>query len=206
MIKTSVNLYSDNLLPIQQRLTLTRLMSVLGLFVVIFIVLYGVVMWQQQQLQAKQQQASHDNVQLNDQKVALEAQIAARKPDSALVAQVELEEQRLELKIRLKDELSQRQNLISKGYSPMLTNLASVADANVWLSHISIVQQDNGPQRVEFEGYGRNPQSVPLWIDKLKNTETLKGYAFSAMTMDRGDDQPLMFKLTSQISDKEPSQ
>ncbi|GGB62860.1 fimbrial assembly protein [Shewanella inventionis] len=206
MIKTSVNLYSDNLLPIQQRLTLTRLMSVLGLFVVIFIVLYGVVMWQQQQLQAKQQQASHDNVQLNDQKIALEAQIAARKPDSALVAQVELEEQRLELKIRLKDELSQRQNLISKGYSPMLTDLASVADANVWLSHISIVQQDNGPQRVEFEGYGRNPQSVPLWIDKLKNTETLKGYAFSAMTMDRGDDQPLMFKLTSQISDKEPSQ
>ena len=206
MIKTSVNLYSDNLLPIQQRLTLTRLMSVLGLFVVIFIVLYGVVMWQQQQLQAKQQQASHDNVQLNDQKVALEAQIAARKPDSALVAQVELEEQRLALKIRLKDELSQRQNLISKGYSPMLTDLASVADANVWLSHISIVQQDNGPQRVEFEGYGRNPQSVPLWIDKLKNTETLKGYAFSAMTMDRGDDQPLMFKLTSQISDKEPSQ
>lgn len=206
MIKTSVNLYSDNLLPIQQRLTLTRLMSVLGLFVVIFIVLYGVVMWQQQQLQAKQQQASHDNVQLNDQKIALEAQIAARKPDSALVAQVELEEQRLALKIRLKDELSQRQNLISKGYSPMLTDLASVADANVWLSHISIVQQDNGPQRVEFEGYGRNPQSVPLWIDKLKNTETLKGYAFSAMTMDRGDDQPLMFKLTSQISDKEPSQ
>ncbi|MGI2170280.1 PilN domain-containing protein [Shewanella sp. MF05960] len=206
MIKTSVNLYTADLLPQQQRLTFTRLAVTLLLLFGLCIAFYGVGSWQQNQLHAVQQQASNDKDQLTAQKTQLEAQIAARKPDSALVAQVELEEQRLDLKIRLKDELGQRKNLISQGYSPMLTDLAAVADANVWLSHISISQQDNAPQRIEFEGYGRYPQSIPLWIDRLKNTSTLKGYAFSAMTMDRGDDQPLMFKLTSQTADKEPSQ
>ncbi|GGP88982.1 PilN domain-containing protein [Shewanella ulleungensis] len=206
MIKTSVNLYTVDLLPQQQRLTLTRLMLTLLLLVGVCIAFYGFGWWQQNQLHTVQLQASNDKNQLTAQKTQLEAQIAARKPDSALVAQVELDEQRLDLKIRLKDELGQRKNLISQGYSPMLTDLAAVADANVWLSHISISQQDNAPQRIEFEGYGRNPQSIPLWIDRLKNTSTLKGYAFSAMTMDRGNDQPLMFKLTSQTADKEPSQ
>ncbi|GGQ15202.1 fimbrial assembly protein [Shewanella litoralis] len=206
MIKTSVNLYTADLIPPQQRLTFMRLAMTLLLLLGLSVAFYGIGSWQQNQLHIVHQQASADKDQLTAQKTQLEAQIAARKPDSALVAQVELEEQRLDLKTRLKDELSQRKNLISQGYSPMLTDLAAVADANVWLSHISIIQQDNAPQKIEFEGFGRHPQSIPLWIDRLKNTSTLKGYAFSAMTMDRGDDQPLMFKLTSQTADKEPVQ
>jgi hypothetical protein len=81
-----------------------------------------------------------------------------------------------------------------------------VADSSVWLSHITIEQQNNDAQRIEFEGYGRHPQSIPLWIDKLKTTSTLKGYAFSAMTMDRGEAQPLAFKLISQPIAKESAQ
>ena len=206
MIKTSVNLYSDDLLPQTQWLTLTRLMLGLMLLIVIGVVGYGFGWWQQQQTQILLQQANNDNQQLTAQKIELEVQIAARKPDAALVAKVELEEQQLALKTRLKDELSQRQELVSQGYSPLLTDLAKVANTNVWLSHISLVQPDHGPMRVAFEGYGRTPQSIPLWIDQLKNTSTLKGYAFSAMTMNQGENQPLVFKLTSQTADKEPSQ
>jgi Tfp pilus assembly protein PilN len=157
-------------------------------------------------LQTLSEQVSRERNRLNDQKTQLELQIAARQPDANLVAKVELEQQRLDLKKLLKDELSQRNTLISQGYSPMLTDLAAVADANVWLSHITIEQQDTDVQRIEFEGYGRNPQSIPLWIDKLKTTSTLKGYAFSAMTMDRGEAQPLAFKLISQPIAKELAQ
>ncbi|MCT8988004.1 PilN domain-containing protein [Shewanella phaeophyticola] len=206
MIKTSINLYSVDLLPQKQRLTLSRLIQVLVLLVMVSICFYAFGLWQQSELQTLQQQANNKKAQLSAEKKQLEDQIAARKPNTALADQVELEEQRLALKRRLKDELSQRKNLISQGYSPLLTDLAAVADANVWLSHISIEQQDNAPQRIQFEGFGRTPQSIPLWIDKLKNTVTLKGYAFSAMTMNRGDTQPLMFKLTSKPSEMEPSQ
>lgn len=200
MIKTSVNLYSADLLPKKQTLTFSRMLLALAIFIVGSAVLYGVGKWDTDELQMLSQQENSNKNSLTEQKKQLEQQIAARKPDADLVAKVELEQQRLTLKKLLKNELSQRDMLISKGYSPLLTDLAVIADANVWLSHITIEQQKVDSQRIEFEGYGRNPQSIPLWVDKLKASTTLKGYAFSAMTMDRGEGQPLAFKLISQPS------
>ncbi|WP_351016199.1 fimbrial assembly protein [Shewanella sp. AC91-MNA-CIBAN-0169] len=206
MIKTSVNLYTTDLLPKKQRLTFARMMLALAFFTGGCAVLYVVGLWHTDELQKLNQQASSTKSRLTNQKTQLEQQIALRKPNADLVAKVELEQQRLDLKKLLKDELSQRKTMISQGYSPMLTDLAAVADSNVWLSHITIEQQNTSAQRIEFEGYGRNPQSIPLWIDKLKTTSTLKGYAFSAMTMDRGEAQPLAFKLISQPVAKEFAQ
>lgn len=203
MIKTSVNLYTADLLPQKQRLTFSTMMLALALLTGCSAVLYGIGLWDADKLQTQNQQASRDNKRLTTQKTQLEQKIAARKPDAALVAKVELKQQRLDIKKLLKDELGKRKTLISKGYSAVLTDLAAVADASVWLSHITIDQQDTAAQRIEFEGYGRNPQSIPLWIDKLKTMETLKGFSFSAMTMDRGEDQPIAFKLISQAMAKE---
>ena len=200
MIKTGVNLYSADLLPKKQTLTFSRMLLALAIFIGCSALLYSVGKWDTDELQMLNQQESSKKNSLAEQKKQLEQQIAARKPDADLVAKVELEQQRLALKKLLKDELSQRDMLISKGYSPLLTDLAAIADANVWLSHIIIEQQKNGTQRIEFEGYGRNAQSIPLWVDKLKSSTTLTGYAFSAMTMDRGKGEPLAFKLISQPS------
>ncbi|WP_137224754.1 fimbrial assembly protein [Shewanella sp. MEBiC00475] len=206
MIKTGVNLYTADLLPKKQRLTFSGMIIALALFIGCSALLYCVGLWNTDELQALNQQENSKNNSLTEQKNQLEQQIAERKPDAKLVAKVELEQQRLDLNKLLKDKLSQMDMLISQGYSPMLTDLAAVADNSLWLSHITIEQQSNDVQRIEFEGYGRNPQSIPLWIDKLKNTATLKGYAFSAMTMDRGEAQPLAFKLISQPSAKELAQ
>jgi Tfp pilus assembly protein PilN len=206
VIKTAVNLYTTDLLPKRQRLTFLSMMLTLIFLSGCSALLYVIGLWHADELQTLSQQASSNKNRLISQKTQLEQQIAARKPNADLVAKVELEQQRLALKKLLKDELSQRKTMISQGYSPMLTDLAGVADSSVWLSHISIEQQKNDAQRIEFEGYGRNPQSIPLWIDKLKTTSTLKGYAFSAMTMDRGEGQPLAFKLISQPTAKESAQ
>jgi Tfp pilus assembly protein PilN len=206
VIKTAVNLYTTDLLPKRQQLTFLSMMLTLIFLSGCSALLYVIGLWHADELQTLSQQASSNKNRLISQKTQLEQQIAARKPNADLVAKVELEQQRLALKKLLKDELSQRKTMISQGYSPMLTDLAGVADSSVWLSHISIEQQKNDAQRIEFEGYGRNPQSIPLWIDKLKTTSTLKGYAFSAMTMDRGEGQPLAFKLISQPTAKESAQ
>ena len=203
MIKTRVNLYTADLLPQKQRLTFSRMMITVAVLVCCSLLVYVIGVWHEIELQAEKRQATAKQNQLVTQKTQLEQQLAKRKPDADLIAKVELEQQRLSLKQLLKDELSQRKALISQGYSPILTDLAKVADASVWLSRISIEQQLADPQRIEFEGYGRYPQSIPLWIDRLKMTSTLKGYAFSAMTMNRGEDKPLAFKLTSQPAAKE---
>ena len=200
MIKTRVNLYSDSLLPAKLRLTFARMMLFVGILVLGSISLYVFWTLQTGTLETSAQHAEAEKEVYAQQIIQLEEQIVARKPDVTLVTSVELAEKRLELKRALTKELSQRTALISRGYSPLLTDLASVSDPKVWLSRITV--NSVGQQRLAFEGFGQNPHDIPVWIDRLRTTDTLKGYAFAAMTMDRGDAQPLAFKLTSQPAEE----
>ncbi|WP_434930678.1 fimbrial assembly protein [Shewanella sp. HL-SH8] len=192
MIKSRINLYTASLLPPKQRLNFTRLMAALAVLLSVSILLYGLAWHQLNNMQHELQQANAQQQMLIENKNNLEQQVAQRVPDRDLVARVELEEQRLVLKRLLKNELEQRTALISQGYSPILTDLAVVSDASVWLSRIYFNQT-----QIEFEGFGLQPSSIPRWIERLNTAETLKGFAFATMTMDRGEDQPLAFKLTS---------
>ncbi|MFS1424456.1 MULTISPECIES: fimbrial assembly protein [unclassified Shewanella] len=192
MIKTTVNLFSVDLLPAKLRLSFERMMLAAAAVVVLSLIAWGVGFWLESTLASQHGALSKQKLQLDNQKAALELQLSTRQPDADLVAKVELEQQRLELKQLLSDEIKQRDNMISHGYAGLLTDLASVSDSSVWLNRIVINQQ-----YFEFEGFGSHPQSIPLWVERLKTTETLKGYAFATMTMDRGENQPLAFKLAS---------
>ncbi|WP_144212298.1 PilN domain-containing protein [Shewanella donghaensis] len=192
MIKTTVNLFSADLLPAKLRLSFERMMMAVAALVVITTIIWSIGFWSVSGLEKTHAQISKEQQRFNEQKSDLELQISNRKPDAGLVSRVELGQQRLELKRLLSAEIKQRDNMISRGYSGLLTDLASVSDSSVWLKRIVINEQ-----QFEFEGFGAHPQSIPLWVERLKNTETLKGYAFATMTMDRGDDQPLAFKLSS---------
>ncbi|MCC4832972.1 fimbrial assembly protein [Shewanella sp. 10N.7] len=192
MIKTTINLYSADLLPAKLRLSFQRMMMMVAGLLVVSFVSWMLGYWLVSNVEADRAKVSTEKQQLDTQKQQLELQVSARVPEPELVARVELEQQRLELKKLLSTEINQRDNVISRGYSSLLTDLASVSDGSVWLSHIAVNEQ-----RFEFEGFGSKPQSIPKWVEALKHTETLKGYAFSTMTMNRGESQPLAFKLSS---------
>ncbi|EGM68519.1 MSHA biogenesis protein MshI [Shewanella sp. HN-41] len=192
-MKSRVNLYSATLLPPEQRLTFARLMTYATGLVLLCVIVGAYSYWQLNQSEFALQQASSQKQRLDQQKLELEAQIAARKPDPALVARVDLESQQLALKQLLMSELAVRTSLTSRGFGPVLKDLARVSDASVWLSRIAINEQ-----HFIFEGFADHPQSIPLWVGKLKTTNTLKGQAFSSMTMDRGEDKPLAFTLMSE--------
>ena len=192
MIKTTVNLFSADLLPAKLRLSFQRMMMAVGGLIVVSLLSWAIGYWLVSSLDAEVTTVSAEKSQLDNQKEQLEQQISQRAPEPELVAQVELEQQRLELKKLLSTELNQRDNVISRGYSNLLTDLASVSDGSVWLSRIAVNEQ-----RFEFEGFGAKPQSIPKWVEALKHTDTLKGYAFATMTMDSGESQPLAFKLSS---------
>lgn len=197
MIKSRVNLYTPALLPPKQRLTFARLGAYAFVFLLLCAVSGAYSYWQVSRLQQAQQLAAQQKQQFDAQKLTLEAQIAARKPDPSLVARVGLESQQLELKQLLMGELSLRSALTSRGFAPVLKDLASVSDASLWLSHIVIHDQD-----FMFEGFADHPQSIPQWIGRLKTTHTLKGQAFSSMTIDRGEDKPLAFTLRSDTQEE----
>lgn len=192
MMKTRINLFSASLLPPKLRLTFARLSVSLLALVGLSLLMAGYHMWSTQivmsQINASQALANG----LNSQKQQLEQALAARKPSQALLAQVELMELRILLKRQLKGELLQRSAVVNRGYAQLLTELAQASDRNIWLSGIQVTGQV-----FEFEGFSLTPESIPQWIDRLKLSQTLKGYGFSSMTLASGDGGPLAFKLNS---------
>ncbi|WP_076412174.1 PilN domain-containing protein [Shewanella sp. UCD-KL12] len=197
-LKRRVNLYSDSLIPPEQRLSFKRLTQALVLMLSVFMVsgisVYVLVVGSEGERDELTQQKRI----LDNEKKTLEQAISQRAPDSKLVEQVDLLAQQVELKIMLIGELSQREALTSHGYSVLFKDLARVSNSNIWLNRIQ-VENNN----FIFEGYSSTPNSVPMWVERLKSTDTLKGHAFAAMAMSRGEDQPLAFTLTSKAQTEE---
>ena len=199
-MKLRVNLYSESLFPPELRLSFARLTKALVVLIGLLLIMTAVFWGLNSSLEADKKQLMLVKQELDAEKQDLEAALAKRGPNEALVAEVELKAQQLELKQKLFGKLNQQEMLTSFGYSPLMTDLASVADAKLWLNRIQVNEN-----RYVFEGFTASPEGVPLWVDKLKNTTTLKGHAFASMTMSLGENQPLAFKLTSDAvtSDKE---
>ncbi|MGL5360968.1 MAG: fimbrial assembly protein [Shewanella sp.] len=198
MSKFRVNLYSALLLPPRQRLTFRALLAYAGFGALLLSLTAIFAYWQLREAQQALGQALQQKQVVDQQKAQLDGQVNAHKPDAALVAKVALTTDQLALKQLVIDELAQRSTLTRRGFATVLQDLAAVSDAKVWLSRIMIDEQ-----RFMFEGYGDHPQSIPQWVGKLKDTDSLKGQAFSAMSMDRGEGKPLAFTLVSEPP-KEP--
>ena len=191
-MKTRINLYSESLLPAELRLSFKR--AALGLIILLVLCVVGSTLSYVLVLglESDHVELTSKKKSLDLEKTDLEAKIAQRLPDAKLVAKVDLLAQQIELKRLLLVELTKREALTSHGYSPLMEDLARVANASIWLNRFQ-VEEDN----FVFEGFTASAHSVPLWVDRLKMTETLKGQAFASMTMNRGDVQPLSFTLTT---------
>ncbi|MBO2562654.1 PilN domain-containing protein [Shewanella algae] len=193
MSKTRINLYSSSLLPPRLRLSFVRLLVIAGVFLLLGLSLIGLGWWQQTQVSRQLLEVESQRQALESQKQQLEAELAKRQPSAELVIELERRTQERELKGLLLTELGQRERMTSKGFAPVLQELAQVSDGSVWLSRIKLEED-----KLEFEGFGQYPQSLPRWIDRLKQTESLRGRSFASMTMAREPGQPLAFVLTSE--------
>ncbi|SQH74902.1 conserved protein of unknown function [Shewanella benthica] len=197
-LKTRVNLYSDTLLPQVQRLSFKRLTRVLVFMLVLFAMANSASYILVSGLEADKRVLAKQKISLDKQKKSLEVAMGKRAPDAKLVEQVDLLTQQIELKQMLMGELSQREALTSHGYSMLFKDLARVANSNIWLNRIRVENNE-----FIFEGFSSAPNSVPLWVERLKSTETLKGHAFAFLSMSRGEGKPLAFTLTSKAEIEE---
>ncbi|MDF0535222.1 PilN domain-containing protein [Shewanella sp. A32] len=192
MSKTRVNLFSPELLPAKLRLSFAKTVSLSLLLVLLGAVALILGWWQQQTLQQQLQTVQQQNAALEQQKTALQQALAKHQPDSLLQQQVTQLTQEHQLKSLLLTELDKREQFKSVGFTDMLQELAQVADGSIWLSHIQFE-----PPKLLFEGYTLKPENVPHWVARLSHTDSFQGKAFASMTMNRGEHQPLAFKLTT---------
>ncbi|KFZ37812.1 hypothetical protein HR45_08120 [Shewanella mangrovi] len=196
MSKTRVNLFTPNLLPAKQRLTLMSVVILSGLILLLG-ALANAVLWYQNQ-SAKQHYAQlraqiHTAEVQRDQ---LQQQLQQHQPTAALQAEVTKQQQELQLKTLLLSELAQREQLKSVGFTEKLQELATVSDGKIWLTRLRFDEQ-----HLRFEGYSDTPAEVPAWIGRLSQTASFKGKSFASMTMARDQQHPLAFILTSEAEE-----
>ncbi|MCF1427234.1 MAG: hypothetical protein LPD71_12915 [Shewanella sp.] len=196
-MKTRINLLSADILPPTLLITFDRvvLLSVL----IILVGGFGNLWYYRQnsELQGQLSALQQDNIQLKNEAKQLEQLITNRSPDHELAAQVNDIGERLLLKQQLLAQVVRYSDTSRKGFSGLLTDLANVEAPKLWLTSI-----EAGNQRFDFEGYSIQAHTVPSWIELLKTTQSLKGYAFSAMSMEMGEEQLIGFVLSGQPEEK----
>ena len=191
-MKFTVNLFENHLLPQKVQSSFHHLLQMLvGIFVLGLVAVLAAqwfISFQSKQLANEKAVLSV----LTAKQQQLEQQLAENKADPRLVAQVNLAKSRLNLKQLLLTELDHRTVINRQGFSRLLTDLAAVPAKNLWLEGIYVKDKT-----IKFEGFSLKAEDVPLWIESLKTTDTLRGFSFAAMTMSRGENKPLAFLLSS---------
>lgn len=200
-MKLRVNLYIQALQPVQERISLKRvLLSMVGLGLVLSAaawLLNSLVHSKQADLVVLQQQVKAQEQQLKQ----LQDKIAQHQPSALLVKQRTEFIQTIAQKQKLLQFVQGEQRKTSVKYSPVMRYLASIDPQGFWLTSFSLSANSS-----EFSGYLTAPEVLPQWLNQLGGTEFFKGHTFSQFEINQAQNsEALVFKVTSEAASKEAS-
>ena len=177
-MKQQVNLYQHALQPVREQLGLKRLLQI---WLCLALVLLAVWFYLQQQQVQLVNQLTSEQQQLNvlQQEMTMYQQaLAQRQPSAELVSQYETTAQSVAQKQQLLSYLGQQQQLATEVYSPVLQHLQQIDRQDLWLTGFSLQQHASS-----FNGIALRPESVPLWLDNLRQLTYFRGQRFSQVNM-----------------------
>lgn len=177
-MKQQVNLYQQRLHPVRQTFSLSRL-ALSWALLVLLILLLGLGLQQQQRQLAKQLQQQQQQLDQQLQEITLFQQaLAQRKPPADLVKQLQLIEHSVQQKQHLLGYLTEQQQQASQFYSPVLHHLQQIDRPEIWLTGFDLRQHHSS-----FRGVALRPDTVPLWLDDMRQLSYFRGQRFSQVQM-----------------------
>ena len=192
-----VNLYLDEFKqiepPFSALLNAVLLAGIFILSIIISVILFIVVWYEQSQLQIVQQD-------LNKWQQALEvAQKKYPEPlvDSALTQKIESLEQGSQRNQKLLRFLSTRNmNVESQSFSKLLTALTEIQQPGLWLTEITITK---GGASLSFSGFTQQASALPEYLKKLSKLNEFKDLHFKVFDMNRegGNLSFVIIKITN---------
>ena len=193
-MKQQVNLYQPVLYPVRERLGLNRLVWCWALLAVLLAA--GWFWLQQQQSQVKQQlTAEQQQLTLLQQETAVYQQaLAQRQPSVELVSEYQSAEHSVSQKQQLLSYLTRQQQQASQFYSPVMQHLQQIDRPELWLTGFTLQQQYSS-----FNGIALRPDTVPLWLEDLRQLTYFRGQRFSQVNMQQvADKNAVSFELLAQ--------
>lgn len=191
-MKNRINLYHPEFHPKLRLLSLNIVIATWVFTAILCGLLYFYFASEQQNFQTELGILERDKQQ--QQILATELQIAvdSLKIDPVLLQKVENNQQLVNLKKRVLDELSGREQLTTQGYSNLMIDLASHNQTGLWLTHINL----NGA-KVEMQGATTDSALVPKWLSSLGQTDYFNGQEFADTRLYLDSDRQLKFIISS---------
>lgn len=191
-MKNRINLYHPEFHPKLRLLSLNIVIASWMFTAILCGLLYFYFASEQQNFQTELGILERDKQQ--QQILATELQIAvdSLKIDPVLLQKVENNQQLVNLKKRVLDELSGREQLTTQGYSNLMIDLASHNQTGLWLTHINL----NGA-KVEMQGATTDSALVPKWLSSLGQTDYFNGQEFADTRLYLDSDKQLKFIISS---------
>jgi glutamate synthase domain-containing protein 2 len=155
----------------------------------------GMVLQYQKQQSAQQLAIQQQQLVTQQQEVELYQQaLTQRQPSADLVKQYQTAERSVQQKQQLLSYLAVQQQQASQFYSPVLAHLQKIDMPTLWLTQFTLQQQQSS-----FDGITMRPDSVPLWLEDLRQLAYFRGQRFSQVNMQQVPDRKAVtFALVAQ--------
>lgn len=198
----SVNLYTEDMRPRHNVLTLNQISgaALLALVLVTLAVFYAG--WQADEAATARQSAEARVAVLQADVTAAGERLQRRVEDPGL----RLELEQLHAALQNHDDLVKRVERLAaystEGFSPLMLGLSRQAVDGVWLTALEV---DRESGNLALDGLTRDGSLVPFYLEQLSREEAFAGRRFRYFRLDRPEDRAdvLGFRVATQVGDRE---
>ncbi|MEH0761264.1 MSHA biogenesis protein MshI [Vibrio sp. 16] len=186
----SVNLFPDHLKPKKEHFTLKNVALGWGITSLVLGGAYFVLVTQKSGLSSELSALKSQESEFRLQVDTLTQRLAKHQPTPAKVAAVARLEQEIESKRQSLQAVSEYDDAQQMGYSGVMRSLAQLGRNDISLHSITI--DSTG---LDLQGYAREPQVIPNWINQFKTELNLVGRTFEKLQIGRNDQDIVIFEL-----------
>jgi len=180
-----INLLQSGLRSAQKRLSPNKVMTYMGGFIAVLVVISVFQWWQQTSQQQSLIAAKQEKDELLQKITIITTEIAAMSDDSEYKKILVSKEAELKNKELVLSALSGQEFGNTKGFAEHFTGLSRQHVEGLWLTHLDI---HSGGEKLNLQGSSLSPDQVPRYLQNLSNEPSFNGVEFKTFLMEREKD------------------
>jgi len=194
-VKHSINLYLPRFRPPELSSAMMLLIKISGLGFILLVIVVSTLFLSQLYLSAQVDTTKIEQQALNDELVAVIAQLPNTVIDKNLVLRIEREKKLLEKQTRVISFLRQDSIKDSSSYTSLVEQLSQQSVKGIWLSKFEVVNQGDD---IQLYGFAKTPDQVSRYLTMLGTQPAYQGRAFKQIDINRGSQAWSEFFLSTQ--------
>jgi Tfp pilus assembly protein PilN len=190
-----IDLYRDDLRPLEPSEELPRNLALIGLAMGAMLVWGGIAQWQASTSAKRLADLNGEQAELQSQMTVASEQLAARKPDPALTLALVEAQFGVDGRRWLVEQLSRAGDEVVP-FSQVLEGLGRQRPAPLWLTRIRVAEAG---AELGLGGRTLDADAVPGFLQRLSTEDALKNREFTHFAIERPEapGEPLQFEMAT---------